>query len=144
MAELTCEQIFDGITRTLKKAYPESHIYGKAVKQGLKNGDFIVLPITTNYMARLGSRAEKSTVFEVIYFPSEEETRTECLRRADELGRLFETVSTPNGDSVHCLSFNFDIDDDVLHCTASFRYFTAVIVGKNGMTAMKQEGTNVR
>lgn len=144
MAELTYGQVFDGITLALKTAYPTSRIYGRAVKQGLKDGDFIVLPVTAVHTARLGARAEKSASFDVIYFPCGKDKRSECLRRADELGRLLETVRTPNGDSVHCLSFNFDVEDDVLHCIVSFRYFTSVFADSDGMTEMTQEETNVR
>ena len=43
--------------------------------------------------------------------------------RAGELTEILRTVETPNKDMVHCLSFDFEIEDDTLHCSVEYPFF---------------------
>ena len=116
MAEINFNQIYDGVTLALHRAFPNAHIHGGTVKQDLKDGDFNVLPITTNHTEQMGTRSQQKPVFDVIYYPSKAGGRTESLRVAHQLAYVLRTIQTPNGDKVHCLTFDTTIEDDALHC----------------------------
>ena len=59
MAEINFNQIYDGVTLALHRAFPNAHIHGGTVKQDLKDGDFNVLPITTNHTEQMGTRSQQ-------------------------------------------------------------------------------------
>ena len=125
MAKIDYNAVFDAVTLALHAAFPGSGIFGGEVKQGLNNGDFIVLPMNSENSREMGSRFAKSVTFDVIYFPSfGEGMRVECLEKADILGRVLETVQTSGGDIVHCTEFSSEISDDTLHCFVSYPFFT--------------------
>ena len=124
MAEITFNNIFDGVSLALHRAYPApAQIHGRTVKQNLRPGDFNVLPISTNHAAQLGPRAKRSITFDVIYYPTDEGGRAECLDKANALPEVLTTITTPNGDKVHCTGFEYTIEDDVLHCIVSYPHF---------------------
>ena len=60
MAEISTNIILDGITLALRKAYPESAIYCKAVKQGLRPPAFIALLATAGQEAQPSKRWKRS------------------------------------------------------------------------------------
>lgn len=139
MAEIDFNQIYDGITRTLHRFYPDARIHGGEVKQDLQDGDFNVLPITANHTEQMGTRALRKLTFDVIYYASKAGGRSECLQVADQLSEILHTIQTPNGDKVHCLSFETTIDDDVLHCIASFPHFVYKPNESDSMNYLKIE-----
>ena len=103
MAEINFNQVYDGVTLALHRAFPKAHIHGGVIKQDLKDGDFNVLPITANHTEQMGTRAQHKPVFDVIYYPSSAGGRTESLRVAHQLAYVLRTIQTPNGDKMHCL-----------------------------------------
>lgn len=123
MAEIDFNQIYDGVTLALHRAFPDSRIHGGTVDQGLTYGDFNVLPITASHTAGMGIRAGRKSLFDVIYYPSDAGGRTECLRISHILPGVLGTIQTKNGDMLHCLSFEVTIDDDELHCIVGYPYF---------------------
>ena len=123
MAKINFNQIFDGITRALHQAFPEANIHGGVVEQDLQNGDFNVVPITTSHLEQMGKRAQNKPLFDVIYYPTDSGGYTESLRVAHQLAFLLRSIKTPNGDTVHCLSFDTTVEVDALHCTVSYPYF---------------------
>lgn len=123
MAEIDFNQIYDGVTLALHRAFPDSRIHGDTVDQGLTYGDFNVLPITASHTAGMGTRAARKAVFDVIYYPSEEGGREECLRIAGVLPGALGTVQIASGDKLHCLSFESTIEDDALHCIIGYPHF---------------------
>lgn len=123
MAEIDFNQVYNGVTLALHRFFPKSRIHGEDVKQGLKEGDFIVIPIRANSKAEIGSRNQQKAVFDIVYFPTTIGGRTECLMRAGELTEILRTVETPNKDMVHCLSFDFEIEDNTLHCSVEYPFF---------------------
>lgn len=123
MAEIDFNQVYDGVTLALHCAFPKARIHDGEVKQGLSDGDFNVLPITASHAERMGARAWRKSTFDVIYYASRTGGRCECLRIADQIPQAIRTIQTPNGDKVHCLSFETSIEDDVLHCLVSYPHF---------------------
>ena len=123
MAEIDFNQVYDSVTLALHRAFPGARIHGGAVKQDLHDGDFCVLPITASHTAQIGTRAQRKAVIDVIYYPSNTGGRVECLQRAHSLPGILGTVQTPNGDKLHCLSFEQSVEDDVLHCIVGYPHF---------------------
>lgn len=123
MAELTYNNIFDGVSLALHRAFPSVFIHGGTVKQDLHPGDFNVLPINASHTAQLGSRGKRGITFDVIYYSTNKGGRAECLEKAHILPGLLELITTPNGDKVHSSSFEHSIEDDVLHCIVSYPHF---------------------
>ncbi len=117
-------------------------MFGGNVQQGLQGGDFNVLPVNTIHTAQMGARRRGSILFDVIYYPTEEGARAECLAVSDVLSRILGTVTTPNGDRIHCSSIECTIQEDTMHCTVGYPYFTYKPVSQDRMTAVKilQEG----
>lgn len=123
MAEISFNQVYDGVTLALHRAFPSARIHGGVVKQDLKDGDFNVLPITANHTEQMGARSQRKSVFDVIYYASKCGGRGECLQVADVLPMVLRTIQTPNGDLVHCSFFEITPEDDVLHCMVVYTHF---------------------
>ncbi len=68
MAEISFKAVFDAVTTALHKAFPEAHVFGETVKQGLSPGDFNVLPIKGTHEKALGLRSKRVSTFDVIFF----------------------------------------------------------------------------
>lgn len=126
MAEINYNQVFDAITLALHAAFPAVLIHGGKVKQDLHNGDFNVVPVGPTHTAQMGSRFQRVTSFDVIYYPTETGGSEECLSVADRLPFVLDTVTTPNGDTLHCHKFDCNTEGDTMHCIVSYRYFASV------------------
>lgn len=126
MAEISFNQIFDGVSLALHAAYPSALIHGGTVKQDLHPGDFNVIPLTPNQTAQMGSRFQRAITFDVIYYPTDAGGRAECLDKANELPGVLGTITTPNGDKVHCYKFEANVEDDALHCVISYKHFAHI------------------
>ena len=125
MAELTYNEVFDGVSAALKAQYPSKDIFGKRIGQGLTPGAFNVIPISATSEAQLGSRQKKKITFDVIYYP-QNDTNTEfseCLSVADALPFVLSTITTPNGNKLHSTVHESKNEDGVAHCIVSFSYF---------------------
>ena len=103
----------------------------------MHDGDFNVLPITTSHTEQMGIRAKRKPVFDVIYYASRAGGRIECLRIANSLAQVLRTIQTPNGDKVHCSSFETTIEDDVLHCLVGYTHFAYEPKQENPMNNLK-------
>lgn len=139
MAEISFNQIFDGISLALHTAFPLVLIHGGTVKQDLHPGDFNVLPLTPNQTAQMGSRFQRMITFDVIYYPTDAGGRAECLGIADQLPGVLDTITTPNGDKVHCYKFESNIEDDALHCIVSYKHFAHIETGGDPMETLSIE-----
>lgn len=126
MAELTFNDVFDGVCAALCKAFPDARVYGETVKQGITPGDFNVLPITAAHNKALGARSKRSLTFDVIFYPDNQngtEERAECLKIALILPEVLNSIPTRAGCNVGCTSFESTITDDVLHCIVKYPHF---------------------
>lgn len=131
--QIDYNQIFDAVTLALHDALPETRIFGEHIEQGLEEDAINVLPISANETAQLGTRALRNVMFDVIYYPTRQKSREACLRMQDTLAGVLGTVTTPNGDKIHCLKFDGTITDDVLHCIVSYPHFIYVPAEKEMM-----------
>lgn len=137
MAEINYNSIFDGVTLALHRAFPTVQIHGTAVKQDLHPGDFNVLPIKPHHSGQMGTRAQRSLTFDVIYYPTDEGGREECLAKAHLLPQILATISTPQGDKVHGTGFDTNIEDDVLHCIVNYPHFVYKPADGDAMETIK-------
>lgn len=139
MAELSYNGIFDGVTLALHRAFPTVQIHGRTVKQDLHPGDFNVLPITPQHSGQMGIRASRSITFDVIYYPTENGGREECLDKANLLPQVLGTITTPLGDKVHGTGFETTIEDDVLHCIVRYPHFVYTPADGDAMETIKMK-----
>lgn len=137
MAELSYNGIFDGVTLALHRAFPTVQIHGRTVKQDLHPGDFNVLPITPQHSGQMGIRASRSITFDVIYYPTENGGREECLDKANLLPQVLGTITTPLGDKVHGTGFETTIEDNVLHCIVRYPHFVYTPADRDAMETIK-------
>ncbi len=126
MAEMSFKAVFDAVTTALHKAFQNANIFGETVKQGLCPGDFNVMPITDTHEKELGSRSKRVSTFDVIFYPTDDGGRTECLEIAQTLPDVLESITTSGGDKLYCGKFDVNITDDVLHCIVSYAHFLYV------------------
>lgn len=139
MAELSYNGIFDGVTLALYRAFPAVQIHGRTVKQDLHPGDFNVLPITPQHSGQMGIRASRSITFDVIYYPTENGGREECLEKANLLPQVLGTITTPLGDKVHGTGFETTIEDNVLHCIVRYPHFVYTPADGDAMETIKMK-----
>ncbi len=126
MAEISFNAVFDAVTTALHKAFPGAHVFGETVKQGLSPGDFNVLPIKGMHEKALGLRSKRVSTFDVIFYPTDEGGRAECLEIAQALPEVLGSITTSGGDKLYCGKFDVNITDDVLHCIVSYTHFVYV------------------
>ena len=139
MAELSYNGIFDGVTLALHRAFPAVPIHGRTVKQDLHPGDFNVLPITPQHSGQMGIRASRSITFDVIYYPTENGGREECLDKANLLPQVLGTITTPLGDKVHGTGFETTIEDNVLHCIVRYPHFVYTPADGDAMETIRMK-----
>ncbi len=140
MAEISTNIILDGITLALRKAYPESAIYCKAVKQGLRPPAFTVLLVAAGQEAQPSKRWKRSPRFDILYFP--EAGQEECYVTADELCQILEVITLPAGDLLRGSDMNYEVVDGVLHFFVSYNHFAYALHGQDAMETLQieQEG----
>ena len=137
MAEIDYNQVYDGVSLALHRAFPTVRVHGGTVKQDLKPGDFNVLPIFAGETAQIGPRAQRGITFDVIYYPPDTGSREACLDMQSKLPGVIGTITTPNGDKVHCLKFEGSITDDTLHCVVSYPHFVYSVPSSDAMETLK-------
>lgn len=123
MAEISFGVVFDAVTTALHKAFPDAQVFGETVEQGLSQGDFNVLPITPANKNELGTRSKRVMTFDVIYYPTDNGGRVECLEIADRLPDILGSITTAGGDKLYCGNFSGNITDGVLHFIVSYTHF---------------------
>ena len=143
MAELTFNHVLSAITLALSKAFPNAQVFDKTTPQQVSPGDFNVIPVSVKPMEKLNTRRKYNTVFDVIYYPLEDDESEDCLRVATDLPLILETIKTPEGSKLHCVNdLEITIVDGVLHCLAHYSYFVfekRVTVNDDGSIADENE-----
>lgn len=139
MAEIDSNQIYDGLTFALHRAFPGARIYGGIIEQGLKDGDFNVLPILMGHAEQAVGRVQNKPTFDIVYYPSIAGGREECLRVAHVLSWELRIIQTPKGDKIHCSSFETNIEADALHCIVSYPYFAYMPETRDPMESLEIE-----
>ena len=118
MAEISTQTIVDGITLTLRKAFPESQIFDDVIEQNLKPGAFNVIPVTFSQQQIVGERYRRTPLFDVLYYPIF--GREDCIKIADRLSILLNVIRLPSGDLVRGFGMEAEIIDGVLHFSVRY------------------------
>lgn len=137
----------NGITRAIRAAYPDSHIYDRIVTQGIEPQTFLLTLVYPGTTKTLGRKQMRDITFAIQYFPAAtDERRTEIHDVIDTLDSILETV-TVTGDELDgsvtakLLSADTAITgEDVLTYTARFRLLVYEPVTG---TAMETVQTNI-
>lgn len=146
MAKLTFRNLSDGVSLALSKAFPKANVFCKKALQQVSPGDFNVVPVSIIQLEKLGTLVKYKVLFDIIYFPHEENECDDCLRVATDLPLILETIETPDGAKVHCVNdITVNIVDEVLHCSAAFQYvaFASRVpakVDENGDPILDEDG----
>lgn len=143
MSEINFNSIFDGVSLALHAAFPDRQVHGGSVKQGLNDGDFnVFMPGVVN-AKEVGSRYRRTPTVDVIYYPRDRKRLTaECYDMAQHMAQVLESIVTPEGDTVHATSMEFQTTDDVLHMIAHYDHFARIVPEPVMMETLqvKQEG----
>ncbi len=121
MAEIDTGKIVDGITLTLRSAFPESFIECDTVMQSLRTPAFVVLLVSAEEEARMQGRWRRMPRFDILYFP--EKGREECHGVADTLCTVLEEIKLPGGDRIRGRDKSFSVTDGVLHFLISYPHY---------------------
>lgn len=122
--KLTFKQVYDGVTRTIKKSYTQKNIYRGNIAQNLENGSFNVIPISATDIAELGDRIKRTVTFDCMYYAAEDDY-AELLEIADNLPLVLSMIEIASNHVLHG-TFNTptaEIEDGVVHCIVSYTFF---------------------
>lgn len=124
MAEINFNDVYDGISLALHRAFPLVKIHGRNIEQDLHPGDFNVLPVTATHSKKISTRSQREPVFDVIYYPVKYGCREEYLEKASILPGIIGTITTPKGDKIHGTGFEFNFEnEDAMHCIVRYPHF---------------------
>lgn len=92
------QNIIDGVVAAIRTEYDTSfRIYTESVEQGLKEPCFSVLCLNGTNEQRIGSRNDRSYLFNIKYFPSHvDEPIAECLGVMENLYDLLSIIDVGN------------------------------------------------
>jgi len=115
-------KIIDAIAIKLNQEFGDSYeIYKESVKQGLKEPCFFIVLLTANQKQVIGKRYFREQPFDIHYFPSTRDTKTEMLGVADRLNDALEYI-IKDDDSFHGTKMNHEIVNDVLHFFVNYNF----------------------
>lgn len=140
MSEINFNSIFDGVSLALHAAFPASKVHGGNVKQGLSPGDFNVVLLSAGHTKEVGQRYKRTPVVDVIYYPAGGEV--DCYDKADKLTQLLDSIKTPQGDTIHAASCEWQVDGDVLHVFLRYDHSIFIVQTHDLMETLhiEQEG----
>lgn len=140
MSEINFNSIFDGVSLALHAAFPASKVHGGNVKQGLSPGDFNVVLLSAGHTKEVGQRYKRTPVVDVIYYPAGGEV--DCYDKADKLTHLLGSIKTPQGDTIHAASCEWQVDGDVLHVFLRYDHSIFIVQTHDLMETLhiEQEG----
>lgn len=140
MSEINFNSIFDGVSLALHAAFPASKVHGGNVKQGLSPGDFNVVLLSAGHTKEVGQRYKRTPVVDVIYYPAGGEV--DCYDKADAITQLLGSIKTPQGDTIHAASCEWQVDGDVLHVFLRYDHSIFIVQTQTLMETLhiEQEG----
>ena len=124
MSELNFNSIYDGVSMALHNAFPDRHVHGGSVAQGLVLGDFNVVMPSAAQTREVGHRFKRSLVVDVIYYPKD--GNTDCYDMAHQLSGVLQSIQTPQGDIIHATSCEWEASGGVLHMLLEYDHFIYV------------------
>ncbi len=134
MAEISTRAVMNGITSTLRGAYPDAVISKEEVTQGMEIGAFIVSLISSDQAPLLGRRYHREPMFEVRYFGDSDGA---CTGVADNLSILLETITTPDGDLLRGTGIDWRVEDNVLQFFVRYPYTARIVTEQDFMETLR-------
>ena len=119
--------IIDGIVAALRDAFPGHEIYTERVEQGINPPCFSIFPVELTNDPYLGTRALRTALININYYPSGREPKQECLAVGDTLILALEYI-TVGGDVVRGTNMTFRIVDGVLVFTLNYNVFVRRLI----------------
>ena len=117
------------IIQQIKQVYGPVKVYDEPVRQGLVTPAFLVLIFNNHQERQLASRVARSYSFNVNYFPTTKDIRTEC----DEVLEVFQTEFTRIADKYHVHEIEGAVSDDVLVITFTVKALLREVAGGTKM-----------
>ena len=117
------KSVIDGICLAISSKFVDSEIYTEAVKQGLKNGSFLIVCLNPTNTQFLGRRYFRSNQFCIHYFPKSDEPNSEFIDVLETLQESLELINV-NGDLLRGTNMSSEISEDVLHFFVNYDFFT--------------------
>lgn len=132
-------EITDGISLAINSDFGDTYeIYTESIKQGLNEPCFSILCLNPTLKQFMGNRYFRTNQFCIHYFPSSEETRSECHTVAERLFSVLEYITVGDdlirGTEMHC-----EIVDDVLSFFVNYDlYVYKDVVNEEIMETLEQ------
>lgn len=123
MSEINFNSIYDGVSLALHAAFPDRQVYGEEVKQGLKPGDFNVVMLGGGHAKQVGRRYRRTPTVDVIYYPKSSPCSAEYNSMADQLTLVLGSIQTPQGDTIHATSCEWQVTEGVLHILLVYDHY---------------------
>lgn len=134
MSEINTNTILDGLTLTLHKRYPESHIFTDEVTQGLANGDFIVVLVNASQTQNsTGKQYRQRALYDILYFPKG--GKPEAYVVGDHLLILLELLELSSGTKIRGTGLGYKFVDGVLHFSVTYSHNVQI---QDAQTNMEQ------
>lgn len=126
------------ISRSLKEAFPGSAVYADKVPQGLNPPAFYIEALQAGRTQELGKRWRQTQMFDIHYFPEQEDRRT-LYAVGEELFSALGLISLPDGGSLRGGSMQYEVVDGVLHFIVQYTVFLRETVPKEPMEELYLE-----
>ena len=119
MGEISTNKILDGISLSIRAAYPDAHIASEEIKQGLSLPAFIITLSSSEQKCAPCGRIKMRCDFEVRCFPKEE-NRQACHDAAAVLYERLGRIRLLSGDELWGTRMSCAVRDGVLHFFVSY------------------------
>ena len=137
-------KIKDGISIAINADFGDDYeIYTESVKQGLKEPCFSILCLNPTIQQTLGKRYFRTNQFCIHYFPTSDESQSECNDVAERLFGVLEYI-TVDGDLIRGTEMHYEVVDGVLSFFVNYdMYVYKNTVNEECMEAFEHK-TNVK
>ncbi len=109
MAEISVKSVFLGITSALHRAFPDSKIHTRPVKQGLSDGDIQIISLVEDSGEETAERCKRSLSAVVVYYPCVSCGISMCAEIGEKIKKALSKIETSDGDILFGLSPSLDI-----------------------------------
>ncbi|WP_438349932.1 phage tail terminator family protein [Paenibacillus sp. FA6] len=115
--------VVNAIAIKLNQVFGEDYtIYTESVKQGLEEPCFFIVLLTSRQTQVIGKRYFREQPFDIHYFPSTTDQKTEMHEIVDRLNDALEYITTISGDLLRGTNINSEVVDGVLHFFVNYNY----------------------
>lgn len=119
-------KIIKGIALKLNGIFGDDYtIYTEEIQQGLQVPCFLISHISSQSSELLFDRYYRSNMFDIQYFPKDENSRCEIEQAAEKLYAGLNHITLADGTIKNGISMNHEIEDGVLHFFVNYNNITA-------------------